>query len=247
MILRRLTLVFSLVICGSLALAAAAVAASGGLAPGEYTFASTSANAVFGGGKGGAAIGPPPAFFSVYVNRGLNSFQPQRNDGQNNVNDGDNNVIQSTMVQFTEFDPTGVGGFGCFIIPDRDFTVGKNLQSASLHTTLTAGNACPGVGKPLAGKDVAALGTGGGLPLPIKVDVTWSGVGVTSTTHDRFTYQCLDRTLNATSASRDSIGGSASGTTSALKGLFTTQSVDVSSSNSQLEISGELQPPCFGK
>src|SRR5260370_8978355 len=55
MIVRRFALVLSIVFCGSLALAAAAVAA-GGMGPGKYSFHSSSANAFFGMGKKG---GPP--------------------------------------------------------------------------------------------------------------------------------------------------------------------------------------------
>ena len=237
MIVRRLALVASIFFCGSLALAVGVSAAKGGgLGPGDYTFTSTSANAFFGGGK----TGKPGPTFGVFVSRGLNSFEPEQGDGQNTV-------LDTTMVQYTEFDATGVGGFNCFIIPAKDFTVAKNLQSASLHTTLTVDNMCPGVGKPVAaGKDVAPLkGSGGGLNLPIKVDVTWSGVGVTTTLRDRFSFTCLRHVENGTNNSRDSIGGSASGTTSSLIGPFTTLSADVSHQDSHLEVIGNAQPPCF--
>ncbi len=47
MLVRRLVLVFSIVICGLLALAVGALGAGGGLAPGSYTFNSKSASAFF--------------------------------------------------------------------------------------------------------------------------------------------------------------------------------------------------------
>ena len=237
MTVRRLVLVASIVCCGSLALAAGASAAKGGaLGPGDYTFTSTSANAFFGGGKGGKV--PQPSF-SVFVSRGLNSFEPDQKNATNTV-------MQSTMVQYTEFDSTGVGGFGCFIIPEGDFTVAKNLQSASLHTTLTANNVCPGAGTPVGGgKNAAPMPpSGGGLTFPITVDVTWSGVGVTTSQRDRFSFTCLKHQENGTNNSRDSIGGTASGTTSALTGPFTTLAADVSTQDSQLEVRGIAQPPC---
>lgn len=57
MVIRRLVLVISIVVSGSLALAAAVLAAgSGGLPPGQTLFSEMSANASFGG-KGG----PPEA------------------------------------------------------------------------------------------------------------------------------------------------------------------------------------------
>jgi hypothetical protein len=239
MIVRRLVLVFSIVFCGSLALAAAAVAAvPGPLPPGDYTFSSTSANAFFGG-KGG---GPQPSF-SVFVNQGLNSFQPS--DGDNNDS---GSVIPSTMVQFTAFDSKGVGGTACYIIPNSDFKVSKNLQSASLHTTLSSGSVCPGLGAPVGGAPVPGpkAGSGGGLPPSIKVDLTWSGVGVVSTMHDRFTFSCLAHRESGTNTFRDSLGGTASGTIGTTSGLSTLVA-DVSAQDGQLDIQGNIQPPCFGK
>ena len=59
-----------------------------------------------------------------------------------------------------------------------------------LHTTLTVDNVCPGVGEPVTGKAdvVPSAGTGGGLQLPIKVDVAWTGLGVTGTGRSQGTY-----------------------------------------------------------
>lgn len=237
MLIRRLVLVVSILFTGSLALAVAATAAGGGLSPGSYTFSGTSAGAFFGAFKGG----PPQPAFSVFVNRGLNSFEAENSDGSATV-------MQSTMVHFSQFDSTGTGGFGCFIIPPGDFTVSQDLQSAALHTTLTANNLCPGFGKPFGAATVAGAAPGliGGLPLPITVDLTWSGVGVVSTFTNEFTSRCLDRTNSGSNTFRDSIGGKASGTTSTLVGQFSTSLADVSSQNGQLEVQGNVTPPCFG-
>jgi hypothetical protein len=237
MVVRRLALVFSILFCASLALAAAAVAAGGPLGPGDYTFSSTGANATFGGAKGG----PPQPTFSVFVNHGLNSFQPEDNQGSGTVMD-------STMVQFSQFNPSGVGGFGCFLISAGDFKVSKDLQSASLHTVLTTPN-CPGIGKPLGVAQTAGPVPppgGGGLVLPIKVDLTWSGVGVVSTLRDRFTFTCLSHMEIGTNTFRDSLGGNSSGTIGSTSGL-TTLAADVSSQDGQLEVQGNVTPPCFGK
>jgi hypothetical protein len=239
MIVRRLVMVLSVVAVGSLALAAAAFAAGGGFGPGKYSFNSTSAYAEFGSGKGG----PPAPSVSVYVNQGYNSFQPMHPKGPRIV-------TNSTMVQFSQFDPvTGDGGFGCFVVPAGDFTVGRDLQTAALHTTLTADETCPGFGTPVAAsKDVTAFAGGGGgvgLTLPITVDVTWSGNGVVSTSQDKSTFQCLTYKEDGNSSYKDS-SGSASGSTSVLSGLLGTDFADVSTSVSSLDISGTAQPPCFG-
>lgn len=239
MIIRRLVMVLSIVTCGSLAMAAAAFAAGGGLGPGKYSFNSTSATADFGGGKGG----PPVPSVSVYVNQGYNSFQPMHPKGPRIVS-------YSTMVQLSEFDPaTGLGGFGCFVVPAGDFSAGKDLQTAALHATLTADEACPGAATPVAaGSSVtpfAGGGGGGGLTLPITVDVTWTGNGVVSTNRDKSSFQCLSYKEDGSSVDKDSSAG-ASGSTSALSGQLVTDFADVSSSVSSLDISGTAQPPCFG-
>lgn len=238
MFVRRIVLAFSIVLCGSLALAAAVLAAGGGFGPGKYTFSSTSANATFGQPKGGT--GP---FVNVSVNQGYNSFKPMHPNGPRTV-------LYDTMVQYSEFDPaTGIGGFGCFIVPNADFTVAKGLQSATLVATLSPDEACPGYGAPVAGAQNPAGfaggggGGGGGLNLPITIAMTWTGDGVVSTYQDRNSFECLAYTETGTNTYSDSAGG-ASGTVSSQTGTLNADYADVSSSKGTLDISGTPQPPC---
>jgi hypothetical protein len=233
MILRRLLLVFSTVLCGSIALAAAASAA-GGLGPGKYTFTSSSADAFFGMGKKG---GPPAASWSVSVNHGLNSFKPTHPTGPRIV-------TNSTIVYVTEFDANGAGGYGCFIVPDTDFAVGKGLSSAALHTTLTADEACPGYAAAVGGsKDVFFAGGNGGLSLPVTVDVTWNGGGPTTTFKQTFSIDCLGYSQSG-SSNNQSQSASAAGTISALPGSFNADLGDVNSSDGNLDIRGLPDPSC---
>lgn len=235
MFVRRFALVLAIIFCGCLALAAAAVAA-GGMGPGKYTFHSAGANAFFGMGKKG---GPPSASWSVSVNQGLNSFKPTQPNGPRIVND-------STMVFVTEFDATGKGGFGCFIVPDGDFNVSRDLTTATLHTTLMAGEACPGFGTPVGGsKDVAFAGGNGGLVLPISVDVTWSATGAVTTFKQTFSVQCLDYTEDGNSTNLTT-GAGASGSISALSGHFASELADVNASDGKLNINGIPPSGCFG-
>jgi hypothetical protein len=234
MFVRRFALVIAIVFCGSLALAAAAVAA-GGLGPGKYTFNSSSANAFFGMGKKG---GPPSPSWSVSVNQGLNSFKP-RDPSDPRV------VLNSTMVFITEFDATGKGGFGCFVVPDGDFVVSRDLASASLNTTLTANEACPGFGTPVGGKGGGFAGGNGGLVLPITVDVTWSAVGAVTTFNNTFSLQCLDFNEDGNS-SNQSTGAAATGSISALPGRFTGEWADIAGTVGRLDIRGVPQSACFG-
>jgi hypothetical protein len=235
MIVRRLVLVFSILLCGSLALAAAA-AAAGGMGPGKYTFHSSAANAFFGMGKKG---GPPAPSFSVNVSQGLNSFKPTHPNGPRVVFD-------STMVFVTEFDALGNGGYGCFIVPDANFTVGREVSGAALHTKLTADEACPGYGTPVGGsKDALFPGGNGGLVLPITVDVTWGSNGAVTTFKQSFTLECESYSEDGSSTNQ-STGASASGSISALNGQFTSDIADVISTDGQLDIRGTPPPlGCF--
>jgi len=232
-LLRRFALIVSLVFGGSLLFAAVAAAAGGWPAPGDYVFTNIGANASVGAFKGG-----PPSI-DIFVNRGLNSFRPTDHKGPRTV-------TRSTMVQLSIFDSTG-GASGCFVIPTADFSVSQNLQAASLHTTLAVDNTCPGAGAPVTGKTdaVPAPGEGGGLPLPITVDVTWAGLGVTGTGRYHGTFQCLNYSTRVTNDSRGSIA-TASGTVSKLAGSFSTDIAGVTSNDTHLHIKGTPPQACFG-
>ena len=122
----------------------------------------------------------------------------------------------------------------------------KDLQSASLHTTLTVDNMCPGVGEPVTGKNAVVPPPGGaGLPLPITLDVHWTGLGVTSTGLDRSSFKCLDYSTQLTSVSHDSVA-TASGTVSGLSGPFATDLASVDSNDSSIDIKGTPPQGCFG-
>lgn len=221
---RRLSLVISIVFCGSLAMAAAVFAAGGGggFGPGVYTFTNKDAYATFGGPKGG----PPGQGFSVQVDRGLNAFRP-RNPA------GPPTVMKSTIVSLSLFDDLGNVTFGCFIIDPSGFTISNDLLAARLRTTLTADELCPGFGAPVTGRSgtpaVPFAGGGGGtsLPLPISLDVKWEGLGIITTGSDHNTLQCLDykTTFNSDFLS---MNANASGTMSAITGSFDTASAAVS-------------------
>lgn len=235
MVIRRLALVFAIVFCVSLALAAAAVA-SGGMGPGKYAFNSSSAKAFFGMGKKG---GPPSASWSVNVNQGLNSFKPTQPNGPRIVN-------HSTMVFVTEFDALGNGGFGCFVVPDEDFTVSRDVQSAALDTTLTADEACPGFGTPIGGdKDVVFAGGSRGLVLPVTVDVTWSATGAVTTFQNSFSLACLDFSVDGNSTNQSTTAG-ATGAISALSGQFNSEFAAVQTAAGKLDIRGTPQAACQG-
>ncbi|HEY2598295.1 MAG TPA: hypothetical protein VGJ79_07420 [Candidatus Dormibacteraeota bacterium] len=238
-LVKKFALVVSLVFSGALALAAVAVAAGGGgLSPGAYTFTDKEAMATFGTLRGGP---PGQQGFSVIVDRGLNSF---RNKGS----EASRTVISSTMVSLTIFDDAGSATFGCFMVNSADFSVSKDLQAANLHTTLTADEVCPGAGAPLtktgASTPFAVGGGGAALPLPITLDIAWTGLGVTSVGTDHSTSRCLDYSTDFNSTFKTS-NANATGTISAINGSFATPFGDVISSDVKANIKGVPQTACL--
>jgi hypothetical protein len=238
-LVKKLALVVSLVFGGSLALAAVAIAAGGGgLGPGSYTFTDKEAMATFGTLRGGP---PGQQGFSVIVDRGLNSFRAKGPEASRSV-------ISSTMVNLTIFDDAGGATFGCFMVNPADFSISKDLQTANLHTTLTADEVCPGAGAPVtktgATAPFAIGGGGAALPLPITLNIAWTGLGVTSIGTDHSTTRCLDYSTDFNSTYKTS-NASATGTISAIGGSFATSLGDVISSDVKATIKGVPQTACL--
>lgn len=237
---KKLASVVSVVLGVSLLLAAAAAAAGpgGGLGPGVFTFTDKEAMATFGTLRGSP---PGQQGFSVIVDRGMNAFRT-KGPGATRT------VTNSTIVSLDIFDDAGNATFGCFVINPWDFTVSRDLQTASLLTTLTADEICPGFGSPVtagAASPFAGAGGGGaGLPLPITLDIVWNGLGVTSTGADHSTSRCLDYSTDFNSAIRSSNAGAA-GTMSSISGSFQTQVAGVSSSEVTATIKGIPQNACI--
>jgi hypothetical protein len=229
-LLRRLVLIVSIVVSGSLALALAATAAGGTgtgtggkggpLGPGQYTFTDASASATFGAptAKGGI-----PQFL-ISVNRNVSSFQPD--EGQDSVTKGTTVTLQITTPAIT--------GFGCFTIDPSNFSVSKDLQTAALHATLST--PCPG--KP----------SGSGLPASIRLDVTWAGNGVVGTSRNTNNFECADYALS-TNFVAHAAGNTASGSVTLQSvSLWPQGPADAStlqSSETRTHITGVEQAACF--
>jgi hypothetical protein len=239
-LVKKLASVVSIVFGVSLVLAAAAAAAGpgGGLGPGVFTFTDKEAVATFGTLRGSP---PGQQGFSVIVDRGMNAFRTKGSEGTRTV-------ANTTIVSLDIFDDAGNATFGCFVINPVDFAVSRDLQSASLHTTLTGDEICPGFGSPVtagAASPFAGAGGGGaGLPLPITLDIVWNGSGVTSTGADHSTTRCLDYSTDFNSAIRSSNGGAA-GTISSISGSIQTQMATVSSTDVTAAIKGIPQNACI--
>ncbi|HXI97117.1 MAG TPA: hypothetical protein VNF91_10130 [Candidatus Acidoferrum sp.] len=102
-----------------------------------------------------------------------------------------------TMVNVSVFSAiTGTGTGACFVIPDSQFAVSSDLQHASLNATLTADETCGGALTPLLSSLQAAPFAGGGPPpggglaLPLTVNVTWTGPGLAFKSTTNATQTC---------------------------------------------------------
>ena len=100
-----------------------------------------------------------------------------------------------TIVNISIFSPT-INSGECFVIPDSQFVVSSDLQSATLKATLTADEICGGAMTPQLGASQAAPlaggggPPGGGLSLPLTVNVTWTGPGLAFKSTSNSTQTC---------------------------------------------------------
>ena len=220
-LLKRLVLVACVVLCGSIALAVAAVAAGGPPTSSSSSFKDVGASASTFVAKGGPG-------FDLFVSRSDSSFSTGKG-------------TEVTQVSLSIVTAAGASSFGCLVIPDSDFKVKADLQSASLSTRLTGANLqCPGKGGIPPGPNPNPL------QLPITINLTWAGNGVVSTSRDSHSFDCLSYSTELNSTTRTA-SGSASGTMSGLPpGTFSVPLASVSSDHSDQESQGTPPNSCFG-
>src|SRR5260370_8111804 len=82
-------------------------------------------------------------FAQVSVNRNMFVFRPTQNSGGTSI------MQHSTVLQVQLKGPAA-SGLDCFIIPDSDFVVGGDVQSASLNATANAIHPSPPFAVPLS-------------------------------------------------------------------------------------------------
>ena len=160
-------------------------------------------------------------------------------------------VIQHSTVVNIQLSGSSGYGFGCFLVPDSAFVVGKDLQASTLQATLTADEACPGFAQPLiggSGPGQAAYPPGGGIPLPLQVSVTWTGPGAAFSSVSDSTSHCTGTTVTIHVSSHQS-QARATGTLtlpdSSTVALGTTDFAFVDSFDQALNQNGQPAPQCF--
>jgi hypothetical protein len=138
------------------------------------------------------------------------------------------------------------------IIPDSDFVVSGDLQTAVLNTTVEVGTCVEAI--PLTGA-LPAKGDGGcgtGFSGPVTVSVSWTGTGVVATSDDNGTSRCgsfVATTHNHTrsafssnvTASVSQAGDFSGGAPFVFGSVSSTQSVNIVAGT------GVISPACGGK
>lgn len=82
----------------------------------------------------------------------------------------------------------------CLTIPDADFTVGPDLQTATV-AVVNASTQCGSSKVPVSGAVIDIKGGGGGggstIKLPLSATVTWTGNGALGVSESNGTFRCL--------------------------------------------------------
>jgi len=222
----------------SLALAGSAVAGGGGIPPGHQEFSSVDASSFFSPPKG-----LPGPRVSLFVRSGRSLFEPE---------DGPPFEQQGTTLSLSIFNPIGGGG-GCFLIPDRAFSVSSDLKSARLGVTITkdtptcGGRRMAATPDGLLGANSAVVidggGGGGNLVLPVTMDVSWTARTAISTNQSSSSSECLDFSASGQFTSQR-VGADVRASISTI-GALASRFGDVSRSSSETESSGPVPAECF--
>ena len=234
----------------SIALAGSAVAGGGGWppAPGSYKITDTSATAELVGATTIVCYPPkgcfpePSEFAYVSVDRGLHTFKPK----------GGAPLVQQsgTMLNFYFSTVSGTDVSGCWMIADGDFSVAKDLSSASLSTTVEGESNCPGAPLAVSSTNVVTAkgggggGGGGGTATPVTLNLSWTYKGVVSHGHDDGMLTCG---TFKTSAQQDSDHASATsqGQITGASATLTSQYAYIDNSSSNQVIKGAPVDACF--
>jgi hypothetical protein len=177
-----------------------------GAGAGTFTFSDTSAFV--------SAVSPDGSSIDLNVDRTTFLFRPRPTG-----------AMQSslmTILSITQFlpnpDPTQPPTFNstCVVIPDGDFTVSSDLQTARL-TVVADSTLCPGFMVPVTGGVIGqqVIGGGGTIPLPIDATITWTGNGVVGVSDDNGTFRCLTFDAISHNHSQQSISSNVTGSVTA--------------------------------
>lgn len=223
---RRFALVASILLTGSLAFAASVQAAPGPapgkggggfLAAGNYNFTTLRASFNLFGDPSQPQIG-------LFVTGGPSTSQPVG---------GPSTASNSLSMFFNISSPSGTNGGGCVMLANpSDFTVSSDVSSASLHTTIT--------------DQTQLCGGPINLPLPLQIDISWTGSGPIETSHDVSTFGCASYSQES-QTSDTSNNSTATASFSALTGSFSTSQAGMGIRTQTIHAQGAVPPDsCSG-
>ncbi len=244
---RRLSVSLGAAVAVTSALAVASVGAAGGFGSGagRFTFSDLSANASYFNPVDQSNI-------NISVDRQLFFFRPRAGGP---LEGPELMTVLSVNHFVANPDPTQpplVDQSLFAVIPDSDFVVSHDLQSATLNTTVDVGSCAEVV--PLTGA-LPAKGGGGcgtGFTGPVTVSVTWTGTGVVATQDDNGTSRCGSFVATIHSHTRSAFSSNVTATVSEA-GDFSGGAPSVFGSVSDSESvnivagSGIIAPDCGGK
>jgi hypothetical protein len=144
---------------------------------------------------------------------------------------GTSTSTNETDVQIFENSPDFFG-FGCFVLDTpSDFTVGRGLQSASVHTTITDSTAQCSDFPP------------SDFTLPLTLDVTWTAIGPLASLRGVAHNQCLTNRTEGSSLTQGT-NATATANISGVDGTLTTNFATIGLQDTTTHAEGEIQPTC---
>jgi hypothetical protein len=182
---RRLAISAGVSVSVTAALTVVSVAAAGGFGSGAglFTYTDTSANANFFNPDdySSAGVSADHSLFMVRPRGGVGATAQEM-------------TVLSIYVYVPSADPNDpplVDLYGCFVIPDSDLVVSRNLNTATLHATVNESDQCEGFISPIGvGPAKGGGGGGSGFTYPLTVTGTWTGTGVTAMSSDQGVFTC---------------------------------------------------------
>ena len=193
-----------------------------------------------GGVPGGA--GPPPAgdYRSASTNAGIFIFS----DTGMSVGIFVTNTTQTSKpsgagaTTTTEFDVRinvsggGTFAFGCFNLTPADFS-SNGVLGATLNMVITSNTPTCQQGGPPAS-----------VPLPLTVNVVWSGAGPVATTRSRSSFNCLTYRNDGESLDSTNLANVTASLTPLLAAPLTSNQGSLATDTTHLDAQGAQQPAC---
>lgn len=186
-LIRRAALSLGIAVSVAASLTIATVGAAGGFGEGGGTFTFSDTSAI-------VSTFNPIDGSDINVNVDRTTFLIRQRPG------GEPQIQMMTSLTVTQFiPPTGPGlpptiNSACLAIPESDFTVSTNLQTATL-VVVNESTPCGFFKVPVSGAaiDVKAGGGGGGstIALPLSANITWTGTGAVGESVQNGSFHCL--------------------------------------------------------